>query len=155
MKNAARSWMRSSRGAPSMADDVILAKAEIIERCLQRVQDSLRRRCCEAADRFHGQDSILLNLERACQAAIDLALHLVRVRRLGLPKESREAFELLEQAGLLPSEMAASLRAMVGFRNVAVHNYRDLDLEVVRSIVETKMLVLKEFSRKSLQDFHS
>ena len=138
-----------------MADDVILAKAEIIERCLQRVQDVYGGDAAKLRTDFTAQDSILLNLERACQAAIDLALHLVRVRRLGLPKESREAFELLEQAGLLPSEMAASLRAMVGFRNVAVHNYRDLDLEVVRSIVETRMLVLKEFSRKSLQDFHS
>ena len=138
-----------------MADDVTLAKAEIIERCLQRVQDVYGGDATKLRTDFTAQDSILLNLKRACQAAIDLALHLVRVRRLGLPKESREAFELLEQAGLLPSEMAASLRAMVGFRNVAVHNYRVLDLEVVRSIVETKMLVLKEFSRKSLQGFHS
>jgi uncharacterized protein len=52
----------------------------------------------------------------------------VRVERLGIPKESRGAFDLLEGAGVLSRPLAATLRAMVGFRDVAVHDYRRLDL---------------------------
>lgn len=86
----------------------------------------------------------MLNLQRACEAAIDLAMHGVRVRRLGLPQESREAFTLLEQAGLLDAKTAERMRAMVGFRNVAVHNYQALSLPILRAILE-----------KHLDDFHA
>lgn len=136
-----------------MADDLILAKAEIIERCLQRVREEYANEPVGLRTNFTRQDSILLNLERACQAAIDLALHLVRVRRLGLPKETREAFELLGHAGLIRPEMLTKLKAMVGFRNVAVHQYQSLDVDIVQSIVEREMFILNDFSRLALKDF--
>jgi uncharacterized protein YutE (UPF0331/DUF86 family) len=122
-----------------MADDVLLNKAAILERCLARIREVHGG---DDANLFHHltrQDSILLNLQRACEASIDLAMHLVRLRRLGLPQESREAFDLLEREGVLPAEIAARMRAMVGFRNVAVHAYQELDLEIVRAIVRERL----------------
>lgn len=71
------------------------------------------------------QDSIVLNLQRACEASIDFAMHIVRVQRLGLPQDARDAFTLMERAGLLVPELAGHMRAMVGFRNIAVHQYQD------------------------------
>lgn len=78
-------------------------------------------------------------------------MHLVRVDRLGLPKTSRQAFDLLESAGALPSHLAATLRAMVGFRNVAVHDYRKLDLDVVESIVTRHLEDLVAFGRLAVR----
>jgi len=78
------------------------------------------------------QESVPLKLRRACEAA---AMHLMRVDRLGIPKESRDAVDLLELSGFLASHPARPLRAMVGFSNVAVHDYRRLDLAVVHAIV--------------------
>ncbi|MBM4253758.1 MAG: DUF86 domain-containing protein [Deltaproteobacteria bacterium] len=69
------------------------------------------------------QDSILLNLERACQASIDLAMRIVRIKRLGIPTESGEAFYLVKQAGLLTDSIHKEMVAMVGFHNSAVHDY--------------------------------
>lgn len=69
------------------------------------------------------QDSIVLNIQRAWDAAVDLAMHLVRVQRLGIPQESRDAFELLVGAGTLDRQLADGLQRMVGFHNVAVHDY--------------------------------
>ena len=73
-----------------MIDDVVLNKMQIIERCLRRVQeeyggtpDSLRN--------FTKQDSIILNIQRACEAAMDLAMHVVAEHRLGLPQSSRSS----------------------------------------------------------------
>lgn len=135
-----------------MADDIILGKAEIIERCLQRVREEYANDPVALRTDFTRQDSILLNLERACQAAIDLALHLVRVRKLGLPKETREGFELLGHARLIPPEMLTKLKAMVGFRNVAVHHYQSLDLDIVQAVVEREMIILEDFSRLALKE---
>lgn len=134
-----------------MPDDVVLAKIETVERCLRRIRDEYSDTPANLHDHWTRQDSILLNLERACQACIDLALRLVTVRGLGVPKESRDAFELLAAAGLLDRLLADAMQRMVGFRNVAVHNYRKLDLRIVQSIVETRLGDFEAFCRRALE----
>ena len=88
-----------------------------------------------------------MNLQRACESSIDAAMHLVRIERLGVPQESREAFDLLERAGRLETILADRLKRMVGFRNIAVHDYQRLDIEVVRSIVHERLDDLGTFAR--------
>lgn len=134
-----------------MADDVVLAKVEIVERCLRRIREEYANTPANLHDNWTRQDSILLNLERACQASIDLALRLVALHGLGLPKESRDAFELLLQRGLLNEELARSMQRMVGFRNLAVHNYRKVDLKIVQAIVEKRLDDFAAFCRCGLQ----
>ena len=72
--------------AASMVDDVLLNKVAIIERCLERLEQEYRGHENELEDDLTRQDSIILNLQRCCEAAIDLAMHEVRVHRLGLPQ---------------------------------------------------------------------
>ena len=131
-------------------DDVILAKVEIIERCLIRVRDVYAGDPANLHQDLTRQDSILLNLERACQASIDLALRIVALRGLGLPRESREAFVFIEQAGVIDHELAVALQRMVGFRNLAVHNYRQIDLLVVQRLIENRLEDLARFCRVAL-----
>ncbi|MBX3024205.1 DUF86 domain-containing protein [bacterium] len=118
-----------------MADDIVLNKAAIIERCIARVREEYGGDPRNLTDNITRQDSIILNLQRACEAAIDVAMHAVRRRRLGIPQETRDAFRVLQEAGVLSPPLADRLMRMVGFRNVAIHDYRRLDLDVVRAIV--------------------
>lgn len=122
-----------------MPDDVLLNKAASLERCVARIREVHGGDDRNLTDDLTRQDSILLNLQRACETAIDVAMHLVAVRRLGLPQESREAFDLLRDAGILDPQLATRMKAMVGFRNVAVHEYRKLDLAIVRATVATRL----------------
>jgi uncharacterized protein YutE (UPF0331/DUF86 family) len=115
---------------PTPPDDILLNKAAIIERCLRRIR--AEHEACPQLDDFTHVDALTLNVERACQAAIDMAMHRVAADRLGLPQSSGEAFLLLERAGLLTAELGRAMRGMVGFRNIAVHQYQDLDPEVLR-----------------------
>lgn len=133
-----------------MADDILLNKAAIIERCLKRVREEYTGHEAELESNLTRQDAIVLNLQRACKAAIDLAMHMVRVYRLGLPQESREAFTLLEQAHLLTPGKADRMRAMVGFRNVAVHQYQQLSLPILRAILEKRLSDFDEFTETLL-----
>lgn len=130
-----------------MVDDVIVNKAAIIERCLARVTEEYRGHETELETNYTRQDAIVLNLLRACETAIDLAMHVVRIRKLGIPQESRAAFTLLEQAGLLTPEISKQLRAMIGFRNIAVHNYITMDIAIVRAILEQRLDDFKAFVR--------
>lgn len=116
-------------------DDILLNKAAIIERCVRRMLEEAG--ACPHLDDFTHVDALTLNIERACQAAIDMAMHVVADRHLGVPQSTADAFLLLERAGLVSAPLAAALCGMVGFRNVAVHQYEDLDMAVLRWIVDS------------------
>ena len=120
-------------------DDVLLNKAEVIERCLARIEEEYRGHEDELEHNYTRQDAIVLNLQRACEAAIDACMHLVRVRGLGVPQRSRDAFLMLERAGLLAPDLSRAMCAMVGFRNIAVHQYQDMSMPVLRSILDHRL----------------
>ena len=129
-----------------MADDVILNKAASIERCLQRVQEEYANDKLNLIANQTKQDAIILNLQRACETAIDLAMYVVSQRKLGVPQDSRDAFTLLQTAGLIPAELATRMQHMVGFRNVAVHEYTRLNLDVVHVIITRQLDDFRTFS---------
>ena len=60
------------RGAESMPDDVVLNKSAVIERCLARIREEYQGYEAELMTDFTRQDSIILNLLRACEAALML-----------------------------------------------------------------------------------
>ena len=74
-------------------------------------------------------------LQIAIQAALDVAAHIVADEHLGEARTNRELFDLLESHGWIPGELATELRLMVGFRNILVHGYGDIDLDIVEEIV--------------------
>ncbi len=77
-----------------MTDDVFINKREIIRRCLRLIGEDYQDDP-ERLKNFTVQDAIVLNLQRACEAAIDLAMHEVARCRYGVPQSSREAFSVL------------------------------------------------------------
>jgi len=135
------------RGAEFVPDDIVLNKVAVIERCLARIRQEYQGHEAELTTNFTRQDSIILNLLRACEAAIDVAMHLARVNCLGIPQDSRDAFSLLEQARLIPSELSRRLQAMVGFRNIAIHDYQKLNLAIVRSILKEHLVDFERYCR--------
>jgi uncharacterized protein YutE (UPF0331/DUF86 family) len=133
-------------------NDVVLNKKVSIERCLRQVGEYYRMDTGLPLERDHlRQDAIAMNLQRAAELCIDIANHLVRIHKLGLPRDSRESFTLLEQAGLLDAELARRLRAMVGFRNVLVHQYTQLDPDILVDVVEHRGVDLLVFAATAVQ----
>lgn len=128
-------------------DDVLLNKAAAIQRAVRRVREEHAGDDRNLLSNQTKQDAIILNLQRACETSIDAAMHLVRLHRLGVPQETREAFSMLEAAGMLDQALANQLRKMVGFRNVAIHEYQKLDLEIVRRIVTESLDDFLAFTR--------
>ena len=63
-------------------------------------------------------------------------MHIVAVNHLGMPQSTGEAFGILQQNGYIAKELASKLRGMVGFRNIAIHQYQELDLNVLKGIAE-------------------
>jgi len=128
-------------------DDVILAKKESLERCVRQIRAyrDLPSEIPLARD-FLRVDAISMNLQRAAELCLDMANHVVRRRKLGVPRDSREAFTLLETAGIVAPELASKLRGMVGFRNILVHDYQELRMEIFDAVVEKGLDDLLEYS---------
>ncbi len=84
-----------------MFDDVILNKAASIERCLQRIQEGLTGHKQNLVANQTKQDAIILNFQHACETAIDLARYVISQLKLGVPQDCREAFTLLQTAGII------------------------------------------------------
>lgn len=110
----------------------MLNKAAIIERSLRRVL-KIYRADPDLAELIH-LDALTLNLERACQGAIDLAMHVVAVEHLGMPQSQADAFRLLADAGRLDRSLSERMVGMCGFRNVLIHQYQELDMDLLHEI---------------------
>lgn len=134
-----------------MVDDVLTNKVAAIEHSLHRIEEEHAGDDGNLYQNVTRQDSIVLNLQRACQAAIDIAMHLVQIHGLGVPQESRDAFAFLIDAGLLDEELGDRLMRMVGFRNVAIHEYQRLNLDVVKAILDDRLYDLRSFAQVVLK----
>jgi uncharacterized protein YutE (UPF0331/DUF86 family) len=122
-----------------MVDDVLINKAATIERCVARAREEYVRDPATFATDFTRQDAAILNIQRACEAALDMGQHLIRRERLGLPQSARDVFALLAQGGWIDVALADSLKRMVGFRNIAVHDYQRLQLPITVSIINNHL----------------
>jgi len=126
-------------------DDVLINKAAIIEKCLARVDEEYRGHEVEFLENFTKQDSVILNIQRAIQAAVDMSTHIVRIKKLGIPQNSAETFSLLEDENIIDKVLSVRLQKMIGFRNIAVHDYQKLDLDIVVAVIEKNLVDLKTF----------
>lgn len=124
--------------------DIMISKTGSIQRCLNRIKDvtSLEPASLEDQDK---QDIFILNLQRAIQACIDLAAHVVASEGLGVPDTVKENFSLLNKKGIITADLASRMGKMTGFRNIAIHDYQDLDLEILKSILAKNLRDLEEF----------
>ncbi|MBF0456055.1 MAG: DUF86 domain-containing protein [Magnetococcales bacterium] len=134
-----------------MADEVLINKAATIERCVARAREEYNKNPKTFASDFTRQDAAILNIQRACEAALDMGQHLIRRERLGVPQSARDVFDLLARGEWIPMEMAEKLKPMVGFRNIAVHDYQTLQLPITIAIITTHLDDLLDYPQTILR----
>lgn len=129
-----------------MDRDIILNKTDIIERCLARIFEEYDNNPLNL-ENYTKQDSIILNLQRACEACIDIAMHMISKNKWGIPQNSRDAFEILHRNDIISSQLLRNLKGMIGFRNIAVHNYQSLEIDILRKVIENNLKDLTDFTK--------
>jgi uncharacterized protein YutE (UPF0331/DUF86 family) len=123
---------------------VVDEKLESLRRCIQRISEKRPDTVEGLLQDFDLQDILVLNLSRAVQLCVDVAAHLIADLEIPAPETMGSAFDALANAGVLDQELAIRLKKAVGFRNIAIHNYENIDWNIVHSI-----------SMNHLQDFSS
>lgn len=97
-----------------MVDDVLINKSATIERCVVRAREEYEKNPATFGTDFTRQDAAILNIQRACEAALDMGQHLIRRERLGIPQSARDVFELLCRGGWLEVSLLSIMKNMVG-----------------------------------------
>lgn len=117
------------------ADDVLINKSATVERCVARAREEYAHDPTNFATDFTRQDAATLNVQRACEAVLDMGQHIVRREGLGVPQSARDVFELMARAGWIDPPLAEALKRMVAFRNIAVHDYQSLILPILVNVI--------------------
>lgn len=107
-----------------------------------------------ALSSLDAQDIFVLDLQRAVQSTIDLAAHIIASEGMGLPTSMKEHFLLLQRSGVVSEFLANKMISMVGFRNIAIHDYEAIDIEILKSILVKHLPDLEEFYTVILKHYH-
>jgi uncharacterized protein YutE (UPF0331/DUF86 family) len=137
-----------------LENDAILSKISIIQNCLQTIKRATGLDSAKLDDLMI-QDVFVLNVQRAAQAAIDMANLVISKKGLKLPATYKEAFAILAQANIITAEVANKMGKMVGFRNIAIHDYRALDLEILKAILQHNLSDFEEFYAQIFSDLQA
>jgi uncharacterized protein YutE (UPF0331/DUF86 family) len=129
-----------------MLDDILINKTATIKKCIARIQAEYIGYEQEFSTNYTKQDSIILNIERLSQATIDIAAHIVRINNYGIPQTSREVFVMLAKNKIISEQISSSMQNMVGFRNLAVHDYQNLNLDIVEAIINKHLTDFENFA---------
>jgi uncharacterized protein YutE (UPF0331/DUF86 family) len=123
--------------------DVLAQKLAFIETSVQELR--MLARPADILRDVREARFVLYTLQIAIQAALDVASHIVSDERLGEPETNRELFDRLARHSWLSVDLAATMGRMAGFRNVIVHGYGGVNLQVVQDIVEHRLVDLLAF----------
>jgi uncharacterized protein YutE (UPF0331/DUF86 family) len=130
-----------------MDREVVEQKLETLRRCLQRIQSKCPADAELLAADLDLQDIVSLNLSRAVQLCVDIGAHLIAGMDTSAPDTMGQTFDILAKNGLLPEDLARSLKKAVGFRNIAIHNYDAVNWHIVHSIAQTHLNDFSEFAK--------
>lgn len=126
-------------------NDVLLNKTATIVRCIKRINEEFSADEQAFLLNFTKQDSVILNLQRACEASLDIANFLIKKNNLGVPQSARDSFDLLVSGQIISEGLAMRLKKMIGLRNIAVHDYQKLNMDIVVAVVRHHLSDFDEF----------
>ena len=130
----------------SIDKKVIGEKLISLNRCLERIKLHTPTTVETLQNDFEAQDIISLNIQRAVQISVDIAAHILAEQLHEQTSTMAETFLALSRHGLLDSQLASRLAKAVGFRNIAVHEYDTLDMNILYSIITKEIDCFYEFS---------
>lgn len=131
--------------------EVIMSKLESIEKCIKRIEQKTNEKEFDL-ENYDYQDIIVMNIQRACQQAIDVAMFICAEKGLGFPKDSADAFARLLEGKIISQEIFSKMKSMVGFRNVAIHEYQNINYEIVRAILDKHLEDFVNYNKELIEN---
>ena len=74
-------------------------------------------------------------------------MHEISTKKLGIPQTKLEAIELLYKNGLINEEYYNNVKNIIKFINIAVHDYRKIEPEILQDVIENHLKDLEDFAK--------
>lgn len=129
---------------------VVEQKIESLRKCLLRVEQRCPDSLEDLLSDIDAQDVLVLNLSRAVQLCVDISLHILSGRDQPVPETMGQAFTELAAESIINNELSEKMRKAVGFRNIAIHNYQEINWAIVYAIAKEKRIDFKQFAKQVL-----
>jgi len=130
-------------------DQLILAqKLESLRRCIKRVEEKTPSRVGRLIKDPDIQDILVLNLTRAVQLCVDIGSHVISTSEEPTPTTMGDVFSALEKLEVVTPATCITMKKAVGFRNIAVHNYQEIDWEIVYAISKNFLVDFRRFAKE-------
>ena len=78
-------------------------------------------------------------LQVSIESCINIANHIIAADRLRAPKDYKDIFKVLNEAGILPGDFARTMRELAGLRNLLVHLYWEVDDKMVYEGIRSEL----------------
>jgi len=78
--------------------------------------------------------------EKIIESLNDLAILFIKEKRLPLPTDDENAFEILANAKFISEDLSDRMRKAKGMRNILAHQYEFLDDEIIFEAIDTEFL---------------
>jgi uncharacterized protein YutE (UPF0331/DUF86 family) len=137
-----------------MPSDILTRKALSLIRCLNRIQQKSPRTAAALKNDLDIQDIVSVNLQRAVQLCVDRAARVLAEEGVDVPVRMRDAFQNLADQSLISARTAGVMRQAVGFRNRAVHEYDEINWDIVHDIVTKRLGDLRRFLQELAKGGH-
>lgn len=119
-------------------------------------QLKIKRGQCKSLKEYIKNDELMTYIERklqlAVQVCIDLGSHLISFYGWKSPENYREIFEIMAKEKVIKQDLVEILSEMVGFRNILVHGYLQLNPKIVYNILQNNLDDFDIYA-KSIIDF--
>ena len=126
---------------------VIQARLKKLDDCYKSLE---RFRAIPLEDYLKSEDTQAIverKLQLAIQSSMDIANYLIAHRQLRVPDDESGIFASLTEAGLISEELARRMSGMVSFRNILVHEYLEVDHEIVHRHLTQRLGDFDDFAQ--------
>lgn len=118
-------------------ENYLVELSDIMPKTLEEYRENKTKAACE---RY---------FEKIIEAVVDLAFLIIKDRKLKIPEEDKEAFDILAEEKIISVQLAEKLKDAKGMRNIIAHEYGSIDDEIVfHSITEELEKDAREFIRE-------
>jgi len=123
------------------AADNIFRKLNFMQRCIDYLK-SIDPESTDLESNYEKRSAVERNFQLAVECAIDIGEIIISKEGFERPEDYRSVFRILGRHEIIPKEFAEKFAFAAGFRNILVHIYEEVDLDILRKLLAEN---LKDF----------
>jgi len=117
---------------------LILRKISEIETCKNQLGEFSNITTKEYKENWKTQRIVERTLQMMIEICVDISNHIISEEKMRVPVSYADTFKVLHDNSVIDLELLDTMEKMAKFRNIVVHQYEEVDSEIV-------VLILKKY----------